>query len=1094
MSFFGVQACSSPAKHETPLISMDQLSQTSFSPVSQPTCSQFATSQSGSPQRRVIILPVRGSLSPIKIATSPKRILLPQIFTSSSGNPLPVCAAYTNCSLVGNKHVVAIRNASTSDSAKTSSSVSQRVSSTSHTINSESGDRMLSTRLQVDGILTSSSENASRHGIVSVACHESRVQETSVLSRVTSVSRLPPPASNDSHSVLSDSNVTVSASPGDIHQSSSFMSQLTADKMSSARIARTVNVSSTRKICPLTDIQKRNIVIKLFPEHSSSPDVQMAEQCSPVNATSTSLATSPKQVVLLTPTTTESANTLGNCFLSATEHSTGYAASAKVTTACQPCSSFKTVNLLTGAAKAVSVVSSNICHITVSSGGSQKVIESIALSSDGSQDNSVALMGSSMSNTVAVQMPAENLANSGTRSEDESDDDSVVIIDTDTEPSLPSSPRNSKKRSSVAQNVILLNHQKSSSQHVVDSEHLSSNAVVTDIIEQSRTKRKPVLSTRLLESASDEGIILPVSHGFQLSRRKGFPQRRTDTSGPQLQFCTKQWKRDLNNYSHSTTSPTCKHLQSISTEKDTGGDLSDTADGSPRSEQFLSQSDSQSCQNISDRRKRKLLDQCEPSTFQKVRRSKRSPVRHGSKYRDKNMESADGIVHKAAAVDLGTVSNSLSSESVVTVSSCSTDTSDVTKTACNGDMKTMQQDGEYSDDKSSDLQVLGKDKRSMEMSVTNEDGIVENLLVTIIDISSSEGEDNDDAVEIHSVASAKLDLSATSVPEAETSQSVVPKSVSPGAGNTAKTVEDKSCVSLRTSAPDKQPVSKSYCKTKPVRRKCQQTVQQSLMGRRVLMRRGTASLNDGVDVTKVKQLTQLHRKANSHKRSKIDESAGAVKQLKVDSDSAAAAGSIGPVVRLRGSKHNPVSCCVVSGARDVHDETAAKLKRKPIVLSSSCYPTSFQLQDCVPWRCIFCHQGSSHRTLGDLFGPYYAKMDDSTKSDSVKCQSSSSKSPSHSVKKSQVSGYVPISQRGRPQLQKYAPSVTVKSRRKSQASPDKGIPPEIWLHEDCAIWTNGICLSATGQLCGLEAAITLSLQTVYYTLLNALCQLNHLRL
>jgi len=1074
---------------------MDELSATSISPVTHPACSEYTTSQSGSPQRRVIILPARGSISPIKVTTSPKRISSPHVFTPGNGSQvLPVCGAYTNCSVVGNKHVVSVRTANMSDTPGICFSVSHCVSSTAHGISSESDARMLSTTLQVDSILTSSSENASRHGIISVACRESCVQETSVLSPVTSISRLPASASDDDHSVLPDSDMTLSALPVHMYQSSSCMTQVATDKISSTHVkldevspnhavsstctvshaatgTRTVNVTSIRKICPSTDAQKRSVVVKLFPEHSGSRDVQTAEQCAAINVTSPS-ASSPKRVVLLPSTVAQSTRISGVCS-PAVQQSTGFATGINVITTCHQWLS--SLNTVTTAAKAVSVIPSSSCHTTASS-HSWKVTESVALPSNGS------LMCSSISNTVALPVLAENLSNGYTRSEDDSDDDSVVIIDTDVEPSLPSPSRNSKKRSSAAQNIILLNHHKSASQPAVDSKQSSSNAAATS---QSRTKRKPVLGTRLLESASDEGIILPVSCAFenggrssQPNRRKSFPQRRTDTSAPQLQFCTKQWKRDIN-YSRSTiASPTHKHSQSRSPKKDTDSETrTDKADSITKSEPLLSQSNLQSSQNVSDRRKRKPVDHCESSMSQGVKRTKRlSPVKRGNAYCNKNIESANSVVHKAA-VDASTVSTSLSPQSVTTVSPCSSMTTNTTKTISYSEVKTAVQDTESS----SELQVLGKDKRSMEMSVTNEDGVVENLLVTIIDISSSEEDDNDDTVEIHSLSNAKLDSSEVSVPKAETSQSVAAKPVSSTAGSAVKTVQDKSHVNSRTLPPNDHPVSESSCNVKPIRQKFKQTAQRSSMGRKVLVSRERASLNDAcVNVTKVKQITQLPGKSISQKHSKTDASTSSVKQLKVDSDSAAAtaaaaAGSLGPVVHIRGSKDCPVSCCVVSGARDLHDETAARSKRKSVVLSSSCYPTSFQLRDSVPWRCIFCHQGSSYRTLGDLFGPYYAKTDDPAKSDSVKCQSLPSKSRSSSVKRSQQNSYVLVSQRRRQQSQKY---IALKSPQKSPTSPNKGIPPEIWLHEDCAIWTNGICFSPTGQLCGLEAAITLSLQMV----------------
>lgn len=1093
---FYEQVCSSPTKQETQLFSVDQLSATSSLPVTHTACSLSATAQPGTQQRRVVILPARGSISPIKACTSPKRILSPHVFTSSSGSP--VNTASTNCGLVDSKCV-------RTTSVCISSCVSQYISSTPHGSSSES-DRSLSTTLQVDGILTSSSENASRHGIVSVACRESRVQETSVLSPVTSVTRLSLPACTDNHSVSSVKNMTVSSSFGCMYQSSNSVSQASSSKMSDTRVrstncetslhravaliprpvisgpqtvtgTRTVNVTSIRKLCPSTDTQKRNIVVKLFGENSVSLDV--------ANVTSADSAKSLKSTLL--PRSTAAENTSGVCS-PVLQQSSENTSNVNVTTICQPCPSLQTINLVvTSAAKAVSTAlkSSASCH-------SQNITQAMTLTFNGSQNNPVVVVDSSGSSTIAGLLPAENSSNVSTKSEDDSDDDSVVIVNADIVPPPSSPSRTSTKRSIAAQNVILLNHHKSSPPHAVDSKPSASKAAVTDRMEQSRNKRKSVLGTRLLESASDEGVILSASNSSKISqpsRRKSFPQRRTDTSVPQLQFCTKQWKRDVNS-SHSTTaSPTCKRSQFRSPKKETATDLLDKADRSTRSVLPLTQLNLQCHQSRCDTRKRKPVDtQCQSSTLPEVKRSKRLlPVKSCNMYCNKNTETSDSVESKSAAVESGTIGTSLSAESAktsssdipVAVTSCTSDASAATKTNCSNDVKTTEPVA----DSLSELQVLGKDKRSMEMSVTNEDGVIENLVVTIIDISSSDDDDDedDDEVEIRSISSAKLDSSEVSMPEVETSQSVPSKSLISDANGAVKCLPDKTCANSSTLASDHQPVAKSSCKTKPIQQKCRQTVQNSKMGRNVLLRRGRTPSNfELAEISKVKQLTQLHGKSNSRKRSKNDAS-GTVKLTKADSDSVSAA-YLGPVVRLHGSKHSPKSCSIVSGVRDVDDEMAARLKHKPVVLNSSCYPTSFQLQDSVPWKCVFCHQGSSYRTLGDLFGPYYAKADISAKSDSVTCQSSPSKSRSHPAKKSHESGYTvisPNSQRRRQKLQKYVPQVVRKSPQKSLTSPDRGIPPEIWLHENCAIWTSGICLSPSGQLCGLEAAITLSLQTVY---------------
>lgn len=1092
-------------KQETQLFSMNQLSATVSSPATHTACSLSTTAQPGTPQRRVVILPARGSVSPIKVSTSPKCILSTRDFTSGSGSSMSVPTAYTNCGLVENRCTGAARAAFVSDTVCISSCVSQCIRSTIQGSSSgKSDDGSLSTTLQVDGILTSSSENASRHGIISVACHESRVQETSVLSPVTSVTRLMVPACSDNHSVSSSRNVTVSSSSGNMYQSVSSVSQTSTDKMCGTQVrpansetsvhhavalvsrpsvsgsqtvasTRTVNVTSIRKLCPSADVQKRNVVVKLFAENSGSHDAQTTEQCRPADVTCASPVKSPKCVVLLRSIAAE--NTGGVCLPSVLQQSDE---NTTTTTACQPCPSLQTVNVVvTSAAKAVSAVlgSTASCH-------SQKVTEAMKMTLNGSQNNpAVAVATSELS---SIQVPTNSASNGDTKSDDDSDDDSVIIIDADMVPLSPSPSFNSTKRSLAAQNVILLNHHKSSSPQDVDSKRLSPKAVVADRTEQSRTKRKSVLGTRLLESGSDECIILPASHGFENSsriskpnRRKSLPQRRTDTSVPQLQLCTKQWIQHMKSSLSTTALPTCRRSQSRSPKKDAGTDVLEKADRST-----ILQSNLRSSLNSCDRRKRKTLDQYESSTSQASKRSKRLlPVKSDNTYYNKSMETSDNVVRKDDAVESRVIGTSLSADSTKTSSDgiSATGNSSVshvsasTKTNCQDEVLTTQPAAD------SELQLLGKDKRSMEMSVTNEDGVVENLLVTIIDISSSDEEEENNDVGIQSVSSAKLESAKVSMPVVETSQSVTSKTLISSAGADLKTLSDQSsCLNSSTLAPDHQPMSKSSCKTKPVRQKCGQIMRSSSMGRKVLVKQRTPPDDEHVDVTKVKPLTQLCVKSNSRKRSKND-AGGTVKITKADSDSVSV-GYLGPVVRLHGSKDSPASCSVVSGARDVGDEMAARLKCKHVMLNSSCYPTSFQLQDSVPWKCVFCHQSSSYRTLGDLFGPYYAKTDSYAQSDSVTCHSSPSRSRSHSAKKNQESNYTVVSQkspRRRQQLQKYAPPVAKKSPQKSLTSPDKGIPPEIWLHEDCAIWTSGISLSPTGQLCGLEAAITLSLQMVH---------------
>jgi len=1062
------------------------LSATSSVPVTQTT-----TTQPGTPQRRVIILPARRSISPIKVSTSPKRILSPPVLTCVGGSTSPVCAAHTNRAVVDqNKFASAVRTESDSVC------VASCVSSASRSSSSEADvSRTLSTTLHVDGVLTSSSESASRHGIVSVACRGSLVQETSVLNSVTSVTRSSVPACTGGDKLRASPGKCVTAAAavtsGHVYQSGNPVGQVSSERIIATRVTpascelsvhqpvavarssipaprilsstRTVSV---RKICPSVDVQKCNIVVKLFSENSSSLDMPTVEQHRPANIASSGSVSSPKRIVLRASTAASNTSGVGSPVLQRSVEDT---TSVNMTTMSQPCSSLQTVSLVTGAANDVS---------TMSGSASQKVTEAMTLTLNCKQNNQVVVADASSLTASAVQLPAENSSsNDDKKSDDDSDDDSVVIIDADLVPTSPPSPcRNSTKRSAMAQNVILLNRHRTLSQHSGDAAQSAPKAVVTDRKEHGSAKRKSVLGTRLLESASDEGVILPSSNLFQNgsrisqpNRRKSLPQRRTDTSVPQLQFCTKQWKRDMHSGAQSaTTSPTCQRSQSRSPKNES--DLQDKADRRSKSKlALLSQSSMQCSQNSCDSRKRKPFKHREQSTLPDIKRSKRmSPAKLCNTYRNRNTEVTDNVARKDAAVVSGTsfaaYSTKTSNSTPASASSCSSNACGAASTNCYGDIKPVA-------DSSSEGQLLGKDKRSMEMSVTNEDGVVENLVVTIIDISSSDEED--DVVEVHSVSSSvKLDSPEVLAHEGETSQS---KSL---VSSDVKTpLQNKSTGNSTALASGR---SKS-CKPNRVPQKCQQTVQSSTMGRKVLVKPGKPPLNvDRVDSSKIKQLDQSFRKSNNRKRSKNDGS-GTIKQTKADCDSVSA-GSLGPVVHLCGSKDSPTSCSVVSGARDADDDTSVKLKQSAVVLNSSCYPTSFKLQDSVPWRCVFCQQGSSYRTLGDLFGPYYARSDTSTKADGVTCHSSPPKSRSSSAKKSPESGYTIVSknsQRRHQQLQKYVPSIARKSPKKNQSSPNKRIPSEIWLHEDCAIWTSGICFSPTGQLCGLEAAVTLSLQMVY---------------
>ena len=141
-----------------------------------------------------------------------------------------------------------------------------------------------------------------------------------------------------------------------------------------------------------------------------------------------------------------------------------------------------------------------------------------------------------------------------------------------------------------------------------------------------------------------------------------------------------------------------------------------------------------------------------------------------------------------------------------------------------------------------------------------------------------------------------------------------------------------------------------------------------------------------------------------------------------------------PAIRVVGSRASPVSCTVVNGTLDCYQpEVTKKSHRKT---------TAVRLDDSAPYLCVFCGQTSSHAHLGDLFGPYQPE--------------------------------------GGGRAGPAATAARVDRRRASDpTAPVADLPAEMWLHEDCLVWCNGVYMAA-GRLHGLDDAVTIAKQTVSF--------------
>ncbi|KAF8793636.1 uncharacterized protein CG5098-like isoform X1 [Argiope bruennichi] len=191
----------------------------------------------------------------------------------------------------------------------------------------------------------------------------------------------------------------------------------------------------------------------------------------------------------------------------------------------------------------------------------------------------------------------------------------------------------------------------------------------------------------------------------------------------------------------------------------------------------------------------------------------------------------------------------------------------------------------------------------------------------------------------------------------------------------------------------------------------------------------------------------------------------------------------GPYVHIVGSKDKPTSIKVINVAQKEEEKlnkiqskrnfssTVNRIKKKQVGHLSTLSPTYDAFNRDKTWLCVFCHKGSHHGGLGDLYGPYYIKDKNPEKSSTASTSSSGSARRKRrkseiddskgSKKARQNSGHTPVE------------STPVRSSSQLDDSLDADMSnlKEVWIHEDCAVWCQSISLIGE-DVQGLEEAIT----------------------
>lgn len=178
---------------------------------------------------------------------------------------------------------------------------------------------------------------------------------------------------------------------------------------------------------------------------------------------------------------------------------------------------------------------------------------------------------------------------------------------------------------------------------------------------------------------------------------------------------------------------------------------------------------------------------------------------------------------------------------------------------------------------------------------------------------------------------------------------------------------------------------------------------------------------------------------------------------------------IGPYLRVRTTE--PCYCRVVNQYEEGTDMSDQKITKKvstPITVSTvhmsklsaekSIHVPSHSLTE-TNWMCHLCHKHSSFKFLGDLFGPYFCEGNIPSSSPQDTLNSDLKKHKQKIVTNLDVG------------------DLQQKTKKRTNLTDLSTPPEEVWVHEDCIAWADGVLLIGQ-KIYGLEEATAIASTTM----------------
>ncbi|XP_069124421.1 uncharacterized protein CG5098-like isoform X2 [Argopecten irradians] len=183
--------------------------------------------------------------------------------------------------------------------------------------------------------------------------------------------------------------------------------------------------------------------------------------------------------------------------------------------------------------------------------------------------------------------------------------------------------------------------------------------------------------------------------------------------------------------------------------------------------------------------------------------------------------------------------------------------------------------------------------------------------------------------------------------------------------------------------------------------------------------------------------------------------------------------TVGPFIRLEGNVETPTKCSVVNQLESdiqVDSKSSKHKKRSASVAVSTVHISRLPTEKSVmvpgssvidesTWVCALCKKHSSYKFLGDLFGPYYTEGNLPLPKVQEAPQQDSSSSGTKSKKRKSSDDNTLCDGADKSKRSKF---------KKSDPSTSR-VPREVWVHEDCLAWADGVLLIGQ-KVYGLEEA------------------------